>query len=43
MLAIACSEDLEVHQLDVVNAYIAEKLQEIIYMQAPKGLGLAAE
>ncbi len=41
MLAIACLEDLEVHQLDVVNAYIAGKLQEEIYMRAPVVLNLA--
>ena len=40
MLAIVYLKDLEVHQLDIVNAYIAEELQEEIYMQALKVLGL---
>ena len=40
MLAIACARDLEVHQLDVVNAYIAGKLTEEIYMRPPTILGL---
>jgi hypothetical protein len=40
MLSIACSEDLKVHQLDVVNAYIARKLPEEIYIRLPKILGL---
>jgi hypothetical protein len=40
MLAIAATEDLEIHQLDVVNAYISGKLQETIYIDPPEALGV---
>ena len=40
MLAIAATEDLEVHQLDVVNAYINGTLEETIHMEPPNALNL---
>ena len=42
LLAIAAIEDLEVHQMDVSTAYLAGKLQEIIYMEAPLGIAGAS-
>ena len=38
LLAIAAHEDLEVHQMDVVTAYLAGELEEEIYMAPPQGL-----
>jgi Reverse transcriptase (RNA-dependent DNA polymerase) len=38
LLAIAAMEDLEVHQLDVITAYLAGELEEEIYMAPPQGL-----
>jgi hypothetical protein len=38
LLAIAAVEDLEVHQMDVVTAYLAGELEEEIYMAPPQGL-----
>ena len=38
LLAIAAREDLEVHQMDVVTAYLAGELEEEIYMEPPAGL-----
>ena len=38
LLAIAPVEDLEIHQMDVVTAYLAGELQEDIYMAIPAGL-----
>jgi hypothetical protein len=38
LLAIATQEDLEVHQMDVVTAYLAGELEEEIYMTAPQGI-----
>jgi hypothetical protein len=38
LLAIAAYEDLEIHQMDVITAYLAGDLQEEIYMGPPPGL-----
>ena len=38
LLTIAAHEDLEVHQMDVVTAYLAGELEEEIYMAPPQGL-----
>jgi hypothetical protein len=37
LLAIAAMEDLEIHQMDVDNAYLATELEEEIYMCPPPG------
>lgn len=38
LLAVAAAEDLEIHQMDVVTAYLAGELEEEIYMAVPQGL-----
>ena len=38
LLAIAAAEDLEIHQMDVITAYLAGELQEEVYMATPTGL-----
>jgi hypothetical protein len=38
LLAIAAREDMELHQLDVVGAYLQGDLDEEIYMSPPDGL-----
>jgi Reverse transcriptase (RNA-dependent DNA polymerase) len=43
LLAIAAIEDLEVHQMDVVTAYLTGVLPEEIYMAPPQGLPGAAQ
>lgn len=40
LLALAAGNDLEIHQLDIVSAYLAGKLEETIYMAPPEALGL---
>jgi hypothetical protein len=40
MLAIAAHEDLELHQVDVVGAYLQGDLDEEIYMTPPTGLNI---
>src|SRR5579859_5329136 len=37
LFAIAASLDLEIHQMDVVSAFLASKLEEKIYMEFPDG------
>ena len=37
ILAIAAVEDLELHQMDVVAAFLAGHLEEEIYMEQPEG------
>jgi hypothetical protein len=43
LLAIATREDLEIHQMDVITAYLAGELEEEIYMTPPYGLPGAAQ
>ena len=43
LLAIAAREDLEIHQMDVITAYLAGDLEEDIYMEAPPGLRNATQ
>jgi Reverse transcriptase (RNA-dependent DNA polymerase) len=38
LLAIAANEDLEIHQIDVITAYLAGELEEEIYIDPPTGL-----
>jgi len=38
LLAIAAHEDLDVHQMDVVTAYLTGELEEEIYMTPPQSL-----
>jgi hypothetical protein len=38
LLAIAAAEDLEIHQMDVITAYLAGELEEEIYMTTPPGV-----
>ena len=39
LLAIAAIEDLQIHQMDVVSAYLAGEIdEEEIYMRPPEGL-----
>jgi hypothetical protein len=40
MLAIAVHKDLELHQVDVVGAYLQGDLNEEIYMTLPAGLNI---
>jgi hypothetical protein len=37
LLAIATVEDLEIHQMDVVTAFLIPELEEEIYMEIPEG------
>ena len=37
ILAIATIEDLEIHQMNVIAAFLAEDLNEEIYMKQPEG------
>ena len=37
LLAIAAHEDLEIHQMDVVTAFLASDIDEEIYMEQPEG------
>jgi hypothetical protein len=40
LLAHAAVEDLEIHQIDVVSAYLLGELEEDAYLKPPKGLDL---
>jgi hypothetical protein len=37
LLAMAVERDMEIHQMDVVGAYLNGKLEEDIYLEQPKG------
>jgi Reverse transcriptase (RNA-dependent DNA polymerase) len=43
LLVIAAQEDLEIHQIDVITAYLAEELQEEIYIALPQSLSGATQ
>ncbi len=38
LLAVGAAEDLEIHQMDAITAYLAGELEEEIYMAIPQGL-----
>jgi hypothetical protein len=38
LLTIAAAEDLEIHQIDVVTAYLVGELEEEIYIIPPPGI-----
>jgi hypothetical protein len=40
MLTIAAREDMELHQVDVVGAYLQGDLDKEIYMTPPAGLNI---
>jgi hypothetical protein len=40
ILAMAAPEDWDIHQVDIVSAYLASRLKEDIYMKPPEGLNL---
>jgi hypothetical protein len=40
LLALATTQDWEIHQMDVVSAYLLGDLEEEAYIEAPKGLGV---
>jgi hypothetical protein len=38
LLALATTQDWEIHQMDVVSAYLLGDLEEEAYIEVPKGL-----
>jgi len=40
LLALAAAHDLEIHQMDVVSAYLLGKLEEDVYISIPEGLDI---
>lgn len=40
LLALAASHNLEVHQMDVVSAYLLGELEEDVYIDIPEGLSM---
>jgi hypothetical protein len=40
LLALAAAQDWEIHQMDVVSAYLLGELEEEVYIEVPKGLDL---
>ena len=42
LLAIAAYDNLHIHQMDVVSAYLAGELEEEIYIEPPEGLPYAS-
>ncbi len=40
LLAYAAVENLEVHQIDVVSAYLLGELEEDTYLKPPEGLDI---
>ena len=43
LLAVAAREDMDLHQIDVVGAYLQGELDEEIYMSPPDGLKIAGK
>ena len=43
LLALAVAQDWEIHQMDVVSAYLLGNLEEEAYVEAPEGLSIPAE
>jgi len=40
LLALAAAQDWEIHQMDVVSAYLLGELEEDAYLEAPDGLDI---
>jgi hypothetical protein len=40
LLAVATIQNWEIHQMDVVSVYLLGDLEEEVYIEAPKGLGV---
>jgi hypothetical protein len=38
LLALATTQDWEIHQMDIVSVYLLGDLEEEVYIQAPRGL-----
>ncbi len=43
VLAIACHQDLDLHQMDVKTAFLNGELQETIYVKQPKGFAIKGQ
>lgn len=43
LLAIACIEDLEVHQMDIETEFLNSTLSEEVYMKQPEGVVTAGK
>jgi hypothetical protein len=40
LLALTTAQDWEIHQMDVVSVYLLGELEEVVYIEVPKGLDL---